>query len=103
MVKEIIDGIKETEARAANIVEEARKKKAEIVAKAKDEARKSVEQAHEQARETVKQALEAAAAEAERKVAEIKTQGQSERELLKQAAGQNISKAVEVVIERMLK
>jgi len=103
MVKDIIDGIKATEAKAAGIVEEARKKKGALVTEAREAARKGIEDAGKQGREQVKQALEGARKEAERKIEEIAAGEASECEKVRQAAARNVSRAVEVVIERMLK
>ncbi len=103
MVKDIIDGIKATEAEAAGIVEEARKQKGELIAEAREAARKGIEDAGKQGVEQVKRALEGARKEAERKMEEIAAGEASEREKVRQDAGRNISGAVEVVIERMLR
>ena len=51
MVKEIIEGIKETEAKAAEIIEEAKKRKAAMIAKARDDARKKVDEARKRGRQ----------------------------------------------------
>jgi vacuolar-type H+-ATPase subunit H len=103
MVKDIIDGIKETEAKAAGIVEEARKKKGELIAAAREAARKGIEDAGKQGGEQVKQALERAGKEAERRIEEIDAGEASDREEVRQAAARNVSRAVETVIERVLK
>lgn len=103
MVKDVIDGIKETEAKAAGIVEEARKKKGESVAEAREAARKGIEDAGKQGGEQVKHALEGARKETERRIEEIAAGEASECEKVRQAAARNVSMAVEAVIERMLK
>ena len=102
MVKDIIDGIKETEAKAAGIVEEARKKKGELIGAARDAARKGIEDAGKQGGEQVKRALEGARKEAERRIEEIAGSEAAECEKVRQAAARNVSRAVETVIERVL-
>ena len=103
MVRDVIDGIKEAEAKAAGIVEDARKKKGELVAAAREAARKGIEDAGKQGGEQVKQALERAGKEAERKIEGTAIGEASECEQVRQAAARNVSRAVETVIERMLK
>ncbi len=103
MVKDVIDSIKATEAKAAGIIEDARKKKGELVAAAREGARKGIEDAGKQGGEQVKQALKRAGKEAERKIEEIAAGEASECEKVRQAATRNVSRAAEVVIERMLK
>ena len=103
MVKDVIEGIKETEAKAAGMVEEARKKRAEIVAGAREDARKVLEQAKVQGNEQVKQALEAARRDAEARIESISAEEREGCGKVRQAAAANMSKAVEAVIERMLK
>jgi vacuolar-type H+-ATPase subunit H len=102
MVKEVIEGIKQTEAEAAAIVEDARKKKAEIVAKARENGRKLVEDARMQGVETVKQALESAHQDAKIKIDEIASKEQAARQSLKQASSKKIPKAVALIVERTL-
>lgn len=103
MVREIIESIKQTEAKAAALVEEAKQKKAEIIARAREEARKSVEEARKQGAERVKQALQDAQQDVEAKVAEIARQEAEKQKLVREASSANISKAVDLTIERMLK
>ena len=103
MVKDVIDGIKETEVRAAAIVEEARRRRAQLVGKAREEGRSLMATAHEQGKQLVKQALETGQKDAERKVEEIAAEEKATREKVRQASSRNISRAVETVIERMLK
>jgi vacuolar-type H+-ATPase subunit H len=103
MVREIIENIKETEARAAGIIDDARKKKTEIIASAREDGKKDVEDARSQGVETVKQALAKAQQDAEVKMEEIAKREQADRETLKQAASKNISQAVDLVIERVVK
>lgn len=102
MVKDVIDGIKQTEAEAAAIVEAARKKKAEIIAKAREEARAHIEVARSQGAETLKLALGEAQEEAKRRTQEIASREKTERERLREASTKRIAKAVDTVIERML-
>jgi vacuolar-type H+-ATPase subunit H len=103
MVRDLIEGIKETEAKAAALIEEAKKRKAEIVAKARDDARKLIEEAEKQGTETVKQALVRAQQDAKLKTEEIAEQERAARETIKQASSKNISKAVDLIIERVLR
>jgi vacuolar-type H+-ATPase subunit H len=102
MVKDVIDGIKATEAEAARVIEEARRKKAEDVAGAKEEARAMVENARKQGADEVRQALERAGEEAARRTAEIAEAEEQERQKLRRSSSGNIPKAVEAVIKRML-
>ncbi|MFH1313272.1 MAG: HrpE/YscL family type III secretion apparatus protein [Candidatus Eisenbacteria bacterium] len=102
MVKEVIDGIKATEASAARLIEDARKKKAEIVAKAREEAKSLVEGARTKGAADVKQALGKAEEEASRRTEEIAGDEQKTREALQQSSSGNIPKAVDAVIKRML-
>jgi ATP synthase H subunit len=102
MVKEVIDGIKATEAEAERVIENARKKKAEIVAKAREEARKLVEDARTRGAEGVKDALASAEQDASRRTEEIAGGEQKEREALRQSSTGNIPKAVDAVINRVL-
>jgi vacuolar-type H+-ATPase subunit H len=103
MVKDVIEGIKEAEAKAAGIIEEARKKRGELVAEAREAARKAIDEAKKQGAEEVKRALEGAQKDAERKTAEIAQVETQERDKVRKASAHNVSKAVEIVIERMLK
>ena len=102
MVKDVIDGIKATEAKGAGVIEEAKRKKAEIVGKAREEARRLVESTRKQGAADVKQALGKAEAEASRRTEEIAKDEQKKRETLRQSSSGNIPKAVDVVIKRML-
>lgn len=103
MVKDIIDGIKETEAKAAGALEEARKKRAEIVAAARDEAREIIEKAHADGKEGIKLAVTGAQTEADAKIAAIAAEEDETRKRVIASSSGNIGKAVEFVIERMLK
>lgn len=103
MVRELIESIKETEAGAAGIIDDARKKKVEIIAKAREDGKKKVEDARSQGAGAVKQALAKAQRDAEVKMEEITQREQADRESLKQAAAKNISKAVDLIIERVVK
>ena len=103
MVKDVIDGIKQAEAKAAGIVEEARKNRGSLVAEAREAARRAVEDARKQGADGVKRALEGAQKDAEHKTEEIARTEAGEREKVRQSAARNVSKAVEIVIERMLK
>ena len=102
MVKDVIDGIKATEAGAARVIEEAKRKRAENIARAKEEARAMVESARTQGGVEVKQALERAGEEAARRTDEIAKAEDEEREKLRRSSSGNIPKAVEAVIKRML-
>jgi len=102
MVKEVLEGIKRTEAEATGIVDEARKKKAEIIAKAREDSRAMIDAAKKQGAETVKQALAKAEGDAKQKTEEIGTEEAKAREALKQASSQNVSKAVDLVIGRIV-
>lgn len=103
MVREVIEGIKQTEAEAAAIVENARKRKAEMAAKAREDAKKIVDDARKRGADAVKQALAKAAEDAKIKTEEIAKQEKSDREALRQASSRNIGKAVDLVVERVLK
>jgi len=103
MVKDIIDGIRETEAKASGILEEARKKRAEIVAEAGDEARKIIETAHADGKAGIKLAVENAQTEADAKIAAIAAEEDETRKRVIDSSSGNVSKAVDFVIERMLK
>jgi vacuolar-type H+-ATPase subunit H len=103
MVKDIIDGIRDTESRAAGILEEARKKRAEIVARARDEARKIIEKAHADGKEAVKQAVTNAQTEADARIAAIAAEEEKTRKRVVESSSGNVGKAVDFVIERMLK
>ena len=102
MVRDVIEGIKETEAEAEAIVEKARTKKAELIAKAREEARDLVEQARKQGAERMKQALEKAREDADRKSGEIANEEARMGEDVRRSSSKNVPRAVEVVIERML-
>lgn len=102
MVKDVIEGIKETEAKAAGMIEEARKKRVEIVAGAREGARKAIEEAQQRGSEQVKQALEGARKDAEAKIEGIAAAEKAECEKVRQSSARSISKAVETVIERVL-
>ena len=103
MVKDIIDGIRETEAKAAGILEEARKKRAETVAGARDEARKIIEKAHTDGKETVKLAVTNAQTEADAKIAAIAAEEEETRKRVITSSSGNVGKAVDFVIERILR
>ena len=102
MVKEVIDGIKATEANAERVIEDARKKKAEIVAKAREEARDLVESSRTKGAAAVKEALGKAEQEASRRTEEIAKGELKTRETLRQSSSGNIPRAVDAVIKRML-
>jgi len=102
MVKDVIEGIKATEEKAAGLVEEARRKKADKIAKAKDEARTIIDDARKQGSDRVKQALERAGDEASRRAEEIAKAEEDERETLLRSSSGNVPKAVEAVIKRVL-
>jgi vacuolar-type H+-ATPase subunit H len=101
MVKDIIDGIRDTETKAAGILEEARKQKAEIIAGAKDDARKTVEDAEARGKDIVKAALEQAKKDAAGKVEEIAAREAIDLEAVRAEASGRISKAVEIIIKKM--
>lgn len=103
MVKDIIDGIREIEAKASGILEETRKKRAEIVAEAREEARKIIEKAHADGKEAVKLAVTHAQTEADAKIAAIAAEEDETRKRVNQSSSGNVGKAVDFVIERMLK
>lgn len=102
MVKDVIEGIRATEAEAADIIDRARKKRGEIVAAAREEARRMLEEATAQGTGRVKSALEAARKDAEARTETIGADENEKREAVRNAAAKNISRAVETVIERML-
>jgi vacuolar-type H+-ATPase subunit H len=102
MVREVIEGIKQTEAEAAAILENARKQKADMAAKAREDAKKIVDDARKRGAEAVKQALAKAAEDAKVKIEEIAGQEKSDGETLRQASSSNIGKAVDLVVERIL-
>ena len=102
MVKDVIEGIKATEAEATGMIEAARKKKGEIVGGAREDGRKAVEEATRRGNEQVKQALDLARKDAEQRMQGIAADEKRQREAVKQAAAKNTSKAVEAVIERVL-
>ena len=101
MVKDIIDGIKGTEARAAAIIEDARKEKAGLIARAKDDARKIVEGAEAKGKDIVKEALEKAKGEAAAKVKEIAAREAKAREVVRGDASRRVDQAVEIIIKKM--
>jgi vacuolar-type H+-ATPase subunit H len=101
MVKDIIDGIKGTEAEAAGIVEKARKEKAGLIAKAKDDARKMIEAAEAGGKDIVKQALGRAREEAAAKVEEIAAREAKDLETVRREASGRIDQAVEIIIKKM--
>jgi vacuolar-type H+-ATPase subunit H len=102
MVKDIIEGIKGTEAEAAGIIEKARKEKAEIIAKAKDDARKMIEAAETDGKDTVKQALARAREEAAAKVEEIAAREAKDLETVRREASGRIDRAVEIIVKKMM-
>jgi len=103
MVKDIIDGIRETEAKASGLLEEARKKRAEIVAGARDEARKIIEKAHADGKAGIKLAVKNAQTDADAKIAAIAAGEDETRKGVIDSSSGNVGKAVDFVIERMLK
>jgi vacuolar-type H+-ATPase subunit H len=102
MVKEVIESIKEAEAKAAGIIEEARKKRGEIVAGERDRARRAVEEADKAGKEEVRVALERAQRDAEARIEGIASDENKKRKAVGDVAAKNIPRAVEAVIERML-
>lgn len=102
MVRDVIEGIKATEAKAAGIIQDAQKRKAEIIAKAREDAKKLIEDAKKQGTETVKQALAKAQEDAKAKTEEIAEQEAAARQTITQTSSKNISTAVDLVIERTL-
>jgi vacuolar-type H+-ATPase subunit H len=102
MVKDVIEGIRATEAEAAGITDRARKKRGEIVAASREKARHTVEEATRQGNERIKSALDTARKDAEARIETIGADEKQKREAVRQGAARNISKAVETVIERML-
>lgn len=102
MVKDVIEGIKKTEAQAAAIIDEARKKGGEIIARAREASGKSIEDARKRGAESVKEALKKAEEEASRRIDQIAAKEQEKRKALKQVSAGKVDKAVDVVIERIL-
>lgn len=102
MVKDIIEGIKSTEAEAAGIIEKAKKEKAEIIAKAKDDARKMIEAAEAGGKDIIKQALVRAGEEATAKVKEIAAREAKDLEAVRREAAGRIDQAVEIIIKKMM-
>jgi vacuolar-type H+-ATPase subunit H len=102
MVREVIEGIKEAEAKAAGIIEEARKKRGEIVAGERDRARRAAEEADKAGKEEVRVALERAQRDAEGRIEGIASDENKKRKAVRDVAAKNIPRAVEAVIERML-
>ena len=103
MVKDIIDGIRETEAKASGTLEEARKRRAEIVAAARDEARKMIETAHAEGKEGIKQAVKNAQTEADARISAIAAEEDETRKRVSNSSSAKVGEAVDFVIERMLK
>jgi vacuolar-type H+-ATPase subunit H len=101
MVKDIIDGIKSTEVKAAGILEDARKQKADIIAKAKDDARKIVEDSEAGGRDIVKAALEQAREDAAKKIEEIAAREAVDLEAVRAEASGRVNQAVDIIINKM--
>ena len=101
MVKDIIDGIKNTEAQAAGILEEARKQKADLVARAKEDARKIVEEAETGGRDIVRQALDRAKQDAAAKVEEIAAREAKDLEAVRAEASGRVDQAVDIIIKKI--
>jgi vacuolar-type H+-ATPase subunit H len=101
MVKDIIDGIKNTEAQAAGILEEARKQKADLVARAKEDARKIVEEAETGGRDIVRQALDRAKQDAAAKVEEIAAREAKDLEAVRAEASGRVHQAVDIIIKKI--
>ncbi len=101
MVKDIIDGIKGTEVKAAGILDAARKDRAALLAKAKDDARKIVEDAEAGGRDIVKKALDRAKEDAAAKLDEIAAREAKDLETLRTEASGRINQAVDIIIKKM--
>jgi len=101
MVKDIIDGIKNTEVEAAGILEGARKQRADLIAKAKEDARKIVEDAEAGGRDLVKKALDRAKEDAARKIEEIAAREAVDLEALRAEASGKVNQAVDIIIKKM--
>ena len=101
MVKDIIDGIKNTEVEAAGILEDARKQRADLIAKAKEDARKIVEDAEAGGRDLVKKALDRAKEDAARKIEEIAAREAVDLEAVRAEASGRVNQAVDIIIKKM--
>jgi len=101
MVKDIIDGIKSTEVKAAGILEGARKQKADLIAKAKDDARKVVEDAEAGGRDIVKKALDRAREDAAKRIEEIAAREAVDLEAVRAEASGRVDQAVDIIIKKM--
>jgi len=101
MVKDIIDGIKSTEARADGIIQDAMKEKAGIIARAREDSRKIADDAEARGKDIVKAALERAREEAARKVEEIAEREAGDVEAVRRDATQRLDQAVDIIIEKM--
>jgi vacuolar-type H+-ATPase subunit H len=101
MVKDIIDGIKGTEVKAAGILEDARKQKADLIARAKDDARSIIGDAETGGRDIVKKALGRAKEEAAGKVEEIAAREAKDIEAVRAEASGKVDQAVDIIIKKM--
>ena len=101
MVKDIIDGIKSAEVKAAGIVEAAGKQKADLIARARDDARKIVEDAEAGGRDIVKKALDGAGQDAAGKVEEIAAREARDLEAIRAEASGRVDRAVDIIIKKI--
>jgi len=103
MVKDLIDEIKATEAQANRIVEDAKKARADTIAKAREQARMMLEEARKHGEKMIKEELSKASEEISKRIAEIGEHESGEIEAIRNKSIPRISKAVELVLERIIK
>ena len=98
MSKEIMEKIREAEAKADRILAEAEAKAAQMRAEAEAKGQEKCKKAEAEAAEGLKQAIEAAKAQADALTAETIKTSQAEAEAVSRAASAKVDQAKQIVI-----
>ncbi|MBL7106443.1 MAG: hypothetical protein ISS77_02385 [Phycisphaerae bacterium] len=95
---ELIKKIKETEAKAQQMVTDAKSSVVSDEEKFQQQKRQSLEQAQQQRRDAIEQAVAQAKQQAQADVEKLKADAKSQREDLRNAASSKIDNAVEKIV-----
>lgn len=103
MVQDTINAVKEAEERAEKIVSAAAEESRALVENAKEEAEVLKAAKEEEARQTAKEAMEKAVIQGEEILADFRKASELDIGALKELAALKGSKAVELIISRLIK